>query len=153
MERTPCRSLQNPTSDTCQSLRLRQMTLASAQCLLGVSALSDIRNRADHFNKLSIGTHYWMAQATNVFDRAIRQHDSFFGFGIYLLDEHPIAGLPPDFIAIFWVHPLQPLLPLRKALLRIKSENPEHFLGIVLGLAGCAIESPTTRVGQPLRFR
>src|SRR6202041_723309 len=81
-----------------------------------------------------------------------RQDDSVREVGINLLDKHTIAGLPSNLVTIFWVHSLQPLVPLRKALLRIKSENSEHFLGIVLGFAGCAIEGPTARVGQPLRF-
>src|ERR1700752_2666141 len=136
-----------------ESLRLCKVALASAQRLLGIFAFSDIRNRADHFNKLSIGTHYWMGQATNVFELSIRQHDSELEVGIYLLDEHPIAGLPPDLVAILWMQSmLQPLVPLRNALSRIKSENSEHFLGPVQELVGCAIAGPTACVGQPLGF-
>src|SRR5260370_7980522 len=72
---------------------------------------------------------------------------------MYLLEEHPITGLSPHFVAIFRVHSPQPLVPHWKAQLRIEAENSEHFLGPVQGLVGCAIAGPTARVGHPLRFR
>src|SRR5580692_7623189 len=71
---------------------------------------------------------------------------------MYLLEEHPITGLSLHPVAIFRVYSLQPLVPHWKALLRIEAENSEHFLGPVQGLVGCAIASPTARLGQPLRF-
>jgi hypothetical protein len=39
-----------------ESLRFRKVTLAAAQGFFGTLALRDIDHRADHLNKLSIGT-------------------------------------------------------------------------------------------------
>jgi hypothetical protein len=41
-------------------------------CLFGMFALRDIDHGADYLNKLSVGTHYGMGQAKNVFERSIR---------------------------------------------------------------------------------
>ena len=53
-----------------------------------------------------------MANALNVLDRSIWVHDSELDVAIHVLEEQ-FYQLPPDLVTVFWVYPLQPLLPLR----------------------------------------
>src|SRR6202008_2627535 len=103
----------------------------------GTLALRDIDHRADHLNKLFSGTQNWMADAMNVFDCSIRLHDSELYVATYFIEECPFIRHLQLF-AVFWVYSLQPLVERWWALLWIKTEKSEHFVGPVHGLATCA---------------
>src|SRR4029077_14831807 len=92
-----------------------------------------------------------MADAMNVFDCSIELHDSELYVAIYFIDECRFTRLLQLF-AVFWVHSLQPLVEPWQALLWIKVEKSEHFVGPVHGLLACAVNGTTTGLGQALRF-
>src|SRR6266481_9261567 len=136
------------------TIDVRQVGLQLSQPvarLFGTLALGDIDHCAEHLNKLSSGTQNWMADAMNVFDCSIGLHDSELYVAIYFREERPFTR-QLHLIAVFWVYSLQPLVEHWQALLWIKTEKSEHFVGPVHGLVACAINSTTTGVGQALRF-
>src|SRR5246127_1254370 len=114
-------------------------------------ALCDIDHGANHLNKFSIATQNRVADAMNLFDCAIGCHGSELDVAMYFLEERPIS-CHPELVPVFWVYSLYPLVPQGQALLWIKAEKSEHFLGPVQDLAACAINRTAARVGQPLRF-
>src|SRR5258708_29583621 len=114
-------------------------------------ALGDIDHRSDHLKKLSSGTQNWMADTMNVVDCSIGFYDSELGIERYFVEKCPFIRQLQLF-AVFWVYSLQPLVEHWQALLWIKAEKSEHFLGPVHGLMACAINGTTARVGQPLSF-
>src|SRR5579864_5855021 len=133
---------------------MRKIRLELAQPvarLFSTLALRDIDHRADHLNKLPSGTQDWMADTMNVFDFSVGLHDSELYVATYFIEECPFISQLQLF-AVFWVYSLQPLVEHWWALLRIKTEKSEHFVGPVHGLVACAINGTTTGVGQALRF-
>jgi hypothetical protein len=93
-----------------ESLRLRKVTLATAQGFFGTPALRDIDHRANHLNKLSIGIQNWVADGMNVSDGSIGSHDSELDIAMDFLEERLIT-CHPEFVMVFWVNSLHPLVP------------------------------------------
>src|SRR6266478_2937320 len=92
-----------------------------------------------------------MADAMNVFKCSVRVHDSELYVAICFREECLLTCCL-DLVTIFWVYPLEPLLPCGYALFWIEAENSEHFLRPIIMFAASAIDSATARQGQPLRF-
>src|SRR4029077_16178975 len=151
IQRVPRRNVPCPTAHMSQSLRLGEVTLAAAQGCFSVFTLCNIDHRTDHLDQFPTWASNRMAAAMNLFDCSIGCHDSELDVAIRLLKECQIT-CQLNCVNVFWVYSLQPLVPHRQALLRIKAKEAEHFVGPVQGLSAGAVYGTTASAGQPLCF-
>src|SRR6516165_9583624 len=138
-----------PTTRTSEPLCLGEISLTPPKCVLGTSSFSHIDRCSEQFIDISLFIHDGTADTFNVFEGAVRQHDSVFEQTLLLVTKN-LRGALSYPVTIVRVYPLQEHLKGRYAAPRIHSIDPENLLRAVQQPILSWIPRPAARMGQLL---